>query len=91
MIDIKQAVKSATEYLISLYDSVELNDLMLEEVELSEDDQYWLVTLGFTTRISVSVEPVLKIAGHKEAMRQFKVIKINTITGEPLSMKIREL
>jgi hypothetical protein len=49
MIDVKIAVNAAYEYLKSLQDIMasSLPDLRLEEVELSEDQSFWLITLGF--------------------------------------------
>lgn len=47
MIGVKEAVRIAMDYLATLYEDKDLRDVLLEEVRLSEDDQYWLVTLGF--------------------------------------------
>ncbi len=93
MIDVKQAVKIAFEYLSSLYEQDELHDLLLEEVELSDDELYWFVTLGFTQNLSVPPGPyrhvdVLTIPRY--STRVYKVIEIDANTGQALSMKIRK-
>ncbi|XDE62112.1 hypothetical protein AB3M80_27190 [Arthrospira platensis BEA 1257B] len=49
--DVKAAAIAAKQYLISLWETMgnlDIQDLRVEEVELSEDDQSWLITLGFT-------------------------------------------
>ena len=47
MIDMKQAVQIALEFCRSLYAPEKLTDFLLEEVELSDDEKFWLVTIGF--------------------------------------------
>jgi hypothetical protein len=85
MIDVKQAAQSASNFIAGLYSNETISDVMLEEVELSEDGKYWLITLSFAAPSS-SVHPILGIRG-----RLYKIFKIDTDTGEVLSMKIREL
>ncbi len=48
-IHLKAAVNAAHSYLISIQDLIgeQLKNLRLEEVELSEDKKFWLITLGF--------------------------------------------
>jgi len=87
-IDVKQAVKNAVEYLSSLYDSNELQDLLLEEVELSDDNRYWLVTLGFTRRLKTTSP--LQAFARSEPDRLYKLITVRADTGEVKSMKIRK-
>lgn len=83
MVDGKQAVGKAMEYVKTVYDSSQLADLMLEEVERSEDGKHWYVTLGFT--------PQGPASGGTTFERTYKVVKIVVDTGEILSMKIRKL
>lgn len=85
MIDVKQAAQSASDFITGLYSNETISDVMLEEVELSEDGKYWLITLSFPAPSS-SVHPILGIKG-----RRYKIFKVDTATGEVLSMKIREL
>lgn len=83
MVDAKQVVAKAMEYVKAVYDASQVADLMLEEMERSEDGKHWLVTLGFTPRESGAAGLALE--------RTFKVLKIVAETGEVLSMKIRKL
>ena len=79
MIDAKQVVAKAMEYIRAVYDPAQVVDLVLEEVERSEDGKHWLVTLGFTPGSGAGEE------------QTHKVMKIVAETGEILSMKIRKL
>jgi hypothetical protein len=83
MVDGKQAVGKAMEYVRAVYDASQVTDLMLEEVERSEDGKHWHVTLGFT--------PQGPASGGATFERTTKVVKIVVETGEVLSMKIRKL
>lgn len=47
MIDVKQAVKNALEYVESILDVTDLINPRLEEVELSPDERMWLITVSF--------------------------------------------
>ena len=98
MIDVKEAVKIATEYLKRLYEPAQLHDILLEEVELSDDEKYWYVTLGFsrpvasTNPLQALTETFLKtqsILNQTEYQREYKVFQIDTATGQVRSMKIR--
>ena len=88
MIDIKQAVTVAKDFIAHLYPDP-LPDLALEEVQRSEDDKYWLITLGFS-RPKPTTSSLQALAGTQMA-RVYKVIKIDLESGEPVSMLIREL
>jgi hypothetical protein len=81
MINVKEAVKKAAEYFTDLYHD-EFCNVLLEEVELT--DGYWLITLGYDR------PPVLPQFAEK-GPRAFKVFKVDSETGEVISMKIREV
>lgn len=91
-IGVKEAVLAAQKYIRQAYPEG-LIGLRLEEVEMSDDERYWYITLGFS-RID---EPVpldaissidAMIAG-RQTVREYKVFKIDAKTGKVLSMKIR--
>ncbi|MEH2417714.1 hypothetical protein [Nostoc sp.] len=99
MIDVKTAVNAAYEYIKSIQDMMgsSLGDLRLEEVELSEDKSFWLITLGFDipkkppkSRLedliptSLASTPVLY-------EREYKLFKVNSLTGKVEAMKIRQV
>ena len=100
-IDARDAVKSATDYLDHIKDLMgeKFNNLRLEELELSENRQLWVVTLGYdvpdATRTSSGFESLMTassrlpvIQSHK---REYKIFKVDALTGSVQSMKIRSI
>lgn len=98
MVSAQEAVRSALEYLQGLYPH-SLEGLDLEEVELADDKQSWLVTLGFWEHkprslldkalTEKTVGLVLKVPS-AEVTRVYKVVKVDAESGKAVSMKIRE-
>ena len=87
-IDVKQAVAVALKFLDEVYSQKEISGVRLEEVELTDNDGLWHVTLSFISRATPGeIADSLSDSGTR---RQFKVITISDI-GVVRSMKIREL
>lgn len=92
MIDVKEAAKAAAEYFVNLYSDQKYSDVLLEEVELTEDEKHWLITLSYAyepppsilDQFSAGVVP-------KPKPRKYKVFKIDAATGNVEAMKIRSL
>jgi hypothetical protein len=98
MIDVKDAVKIAATYLKELLPFA--NDIALEEVELSEDDRFWNITLS----AFVPAPPPPKAAKaaqlglglsmseffREDAVRIYKILQIDAEAGTVRSMKIRK-
>lgn len=86
-IDVCAAVGLAQKYFNNLQDMIDssIQSLRLEEVELSEDKQFWLITLGFDC--INSNDPLQEVPQYD---REYKIFKINAETGEVEFMKIRE-
>jgi len=84
MIDSREAVKRAAAYLgeISAPIGRQLGALEVEEVEKSDDEQYWLITLSYPRG-----SPFKEALG--EGKRVYKQFKINAETGEVQSMTMR--
>jgi hypothetical protein len=72
MDDIKEAVKKASAYFQELL--TDKHSVELEEAELSQDEQYWLITSGYYDSASSS-------------KRNYKVIRIDANEGRVMSMK----
>jgi hypothetical protein len=91
MIDVKQAVKIAIEYVQQLYEPEQLRDLALEEVELSEDGTIWKVTLGFNGLYNEPANAFTALAYERMALstRAYKVFHIRASDGAVLSMRMR--
>ncbi|MDI6735515.1 MAG: hypothetical protein QME42_04865 [bacterium] len=80
MADVGQAAQMAELYLRSLVPNV--SNIMLEEVELSDDEQFWLITLSYND-LSTGIQNMFG-----KTVKLFKVRKDN---GEVISMKIRKV
>lgn len=92
-IPVKEAVQIAYRYLQELYSGEDLRDLRLEEVELDDLNDQWLVTFGFTV---FDAKPDSQLFGAmlgalSEARRDYKTIALNASTGALISMKMRIL
>jgi len=92
MVDVKQAVSKAMSYLKELYRIDQFKDVLLEEVDLSEDNKFWNVTIGFTrVQESTSGGPMATLIGQSaEFKREYKVFRIDAKTGDLRSMRSRK-
>ena len=92
MVDVKQAVAKAMDYLKDMYQIDRFKDVLLEEVDLSEDNKFWNVTIGFTRRQdSTSGGPMATLIGQSaEFKREYKVFRIDAKTGDLRSMRSRK-
>ncbi len=92
MIDVKEAVKIATGYMRDLYEADDIPNLLLEEVELSEDEKSWLVTLGFTREFLKPSPLAIAVTNDSpREIRAYKVVRLNAVNGQVESLKIRKL
>lgn len=96
MIPVKRAKKVAVQYLRDISDPDQLHDVRLEEVELSEDETIWLITIGYTVKVELSLGeppdnymfPELAEAGQSHE-RIYKLFNIDAEKGVVKSMKMR--
>ena len=88
MIDVKDAVKRARDYLAALYAGEALHDVYLEEVERGEDG-FWYVTLGFARPLPPENPIISALALPRLSERQYKIFKIDADTGEIRAMRMR--
>lgn len=84
LLDVKKAVELARGYLSDVL-QVPASQLLLEEVEFSEDQQFWLITLSYPEPIT---SPAQLITGQNRA---YKIVKLQADTGRLVSIKIRTL
>jgi len=103
MIDVKQSATVAAEYLKELMPAA--SDIALEEVELSDDDRLWRITLsasvpvtGLSKTLNAGMQSVLSPGSsgsplselfRQDQRRVYKILEINAETGAVRSMKIR--
>lgn len=92
MIDIKQAVQAADKFFKELYDKETLKNFLVEEVELSEDEKDWVVTVGFDFGEAHVSEPAQFISKSStpRAGRVYKAVRIDKETGETLSLRTKK-
>lgn len=85
-INVQQATQAAKAYLSELQGFMGglVNDIRLEESEISEDDQLWHITLSFTRPADNQLVP-------SQVQREYKVFEVSTETGQVKAMKIRTL
>ena len=96
MIDVKEAARRAAEYFASLYDPNTYTDLELEEVELTEDEKFWLITLGYMPITknpfgALVPDPIPKIFKSPSGPPKYKQFKIDAETGKVQAMMIRKV
>lgn len=83
MIGVRQAVAAARDFATALLDEEKLAGITLEEVELSADERFWLVTLGFPAMLGRFGQFAAGTA------REYKVFRVDAQSGTVGSMKIR--
>lgn len=91
MIDVKEAANAAAEYFSKLYSGKQYSDLLLEEVELSEDEKHWLITLSYAYKPAAPPSASALDLFSKQSGRKYKIFKIDAATGNVEAMKIRSL
>ena len=91
MIDVKKAVEVAYDFIQRLPKVGEVNPITLEEVELTDDERYWLITLGlYRSVLPATTGPIETFpSALTKREREYKVVKIHTDSGKVQSMKIR--
>ena len=94
MIDVKKAVEVAYDFILKLPKVGKVDPITLEEVELTDDERYWLITLGlYRSVLPTTTGPIETFADRVLAKREreYKVVKIHTDSGKVQSMKIRDV
>ncbi len=86
MIDAKDAVRIALDYVQTMYKPEDIPQLILEEVELSKEEDFWFVTVSFLP--SAAKSPIEAMTGSRGA-QAYKVLRIHAETGLVHSMKMR--
>lgn len=91
VIEVREAVEAAKEFAREVFEYEDLKYLRLEEIELSRDEEYWEVTLGWVTPEDArrSTSGIALVKGATELPRTYKTFHVNAETGEVESMKIR--
>jgi hypothetical protein len=96
MLDVKQAVQKSADYLRGVEFSAP-QELRVEEVELSDDEGCWVVTLGFrgdqlvvnADRSAGTLFTQPRPIAHPRYKREYRVFRIRSQDGELRGMKKR--
>lgn len=92
-IDVHKAVKSAIGFFEKSFAVQKLSHLQLEEVELSEDSRFWLITLGYDDPAvtSGSLPDLIKTSSvlRPRPLRKYKVVRVDAESGKSVAVKIR--
>lgn len=99
MIDVKEAAKKAAEFFGNLYGDQQYSDVLLEEVELTDDERHWLITLSYAYETPASLlDKVIEqsttspvFSPPKQKPRKYKLFKVDAANGNVEAMKIRSL
>jgi hypothetical protein len=89
-IGIRAAVQAARKYMKEANEGT-LEDVQLEETELTDDDETWLITLSFLRKEPLSDAPWQTAVGalYQNKVRVYKTVTVDARTGKARSMKIR--
>jgi len=91
-VGIREAVQAARQYMNRAFEG-RLEDVQLEETELSDDETKWLITLSYL-RTEPPRDSILAAAAgtlFPEKIRVYKTITVDARTGLARSMKIRKV
>jgi hypothetical protein len=89
IINVKDAVKRAIVYFQDLMQS-QISDIWLEEVELSADEEWWVITLSALAPARKEANDALTVILAKSE-RLYRTFKVDSHTGQVRSMKIHTL
>ena len=88
--DVKEAVRTAKEYLTDLFEAEQLMNVGLEEVECESMTNSWKITVGFS-RPWNQHGPLVTALVERNPARSYKVLRINDDSGLVESLKDRLL
>jgi hypothetical protein len=83
----REAVRAASAYYRDITGSTQ--PVTLEEIELTEDGRFWLVTLGMVVP-ALNTNPLANLMIPQSEV-SYKVFRIDARTGKVKSMKLREI
>ena len=91
--DVRDATRTAKEYLVDLFDGEEIMHVGLEEVVFDETSNCWGITIGFSRPWERSAAPTALAAalGDRRPARSYKVIRVNDDDGRVESLTDRVL
>ena len=90
--NMKEAARTAKEYVADLYAGEEITDIGLEEVEFNDRLNDWVVTIGFSRPWDQKINNLAATLERKQVpARCYKVVRIDDDDGRITSLKDRLL
>ncbi len=85
VVDFKEAAQKALSHFRDVMQDAAYQNICVEEIEKSEDGQFWFVTIGYDAPTNDSSYAL------SSTVRRYKVFKVDILTEEVVSMKVRNL
>lgn len=91
--EVKEAVKTALEYVEEVFVHTDLSNVGLEEVVYDDRKAQWKVTVGFSRPWDYYHQPgaLSAIKGSRPVGRTYKVVEIRDSDGKATAIKMREV
>ena len=88
--NVKEAVAIAKDYVAVMFESEEITNMGLEEIEYDEFEQLWRITIGFSRPWDQDIGSLLAAASSRTYKRRtYKQIAIRDSDHKVLSVKNR--
>lgn len=96
MVTVKEAANTALDFARQFLGDNRINSLLLEEIELSDTQKEWLITISLPAppvpQSSLALASAsLSLRGLSQEYRDYKVIRVDADNGQPTSIKIRKV
>lgn len=87
--DVKSAVRTAIQYVSDLFETENISNLGLEEIEFDDKDKIWCVTVGFSRPWDYSAKNVIAAMNNPagQPRRSYKVVRIKDDSSDVVSIK----
>ena len=86
--NVKEAVRTAKDYVGDLFAEENLSNLGLEEIERDDLAGLWKVTVGFSRPWNTVKTALTALSGEASPRRAFRIVSVND-NGEVISIKRR--
>ena len=86
---VKEVVKYAIDHINDLFKDEKISNIGLEEVEFNSEIGNWEVTVGFSRPWDYPQGALASIAAGASAKRTYKIVTVNDMDGEVISVKNR--
>jgi len=90
-VNLKQAVKLARRYFDDIYVEDKLENVLLEEIELTDGDRVWQVTFGYDTERVLETPNSSLFGKSARIIRDYKTVQVDARTGDLIAIKIRKV